>query len=47
VCDMSHSMIEPVRVVRVIIPSLETNSPFYFGPRARLTVLRDVLPRFL
>ena len=47
VCDLSHPTIAPVRVVRVIIPGLETNNPFYFGPRARLAVLRDMLPRLI
>ncbi|MBG6143384.1 ribosomal protein S12 methylthiotransferase accessory factor [Labrenzia sp. EL_142] len=47
VCDMSHPTIAPIHVVRVIVPGLETNNPFYFGPRARLTVLRDLLPRLI
>ena len=45
VCDLSHAEIAPAKVVRVIIPGLETNNPFYTGPRARLTLLRDLLPR--
>jgi ribosomal protein S12 methylthiotransferase accessory factor len=36
-----------VSVVRLIIPGLESNNPFYCGPRARLTLLRDLLPRVL
>ncbi len=46
VCDLSRSEIAPARVVRVIIPGIETNNPFYTGPRARLTLLRDLLPRW-
>jgi ribosomal protein S12 methylthiotransferase accessory factor len=46
VCDLSRSEIAPVRVVRIIIPGLETNNPFFTGPRARLALLRDLLPRW-
>ena len=45
VCDLSRPEIAPAKVVRVIIPGLETNNPFYTGPRARLTLLRDLVPR--
>jgi ribosomal protein S12 methylthiotransferase accessory factor len=44
-CDLSHAEIAPIKVARVIIPGLETNNPFYTGPRARLTLLRDLVPR--
>jgi ribosomal protein S12 methylthiotransferase accessory factor len=47
VCDLGEKQIEPVSVVRLIIPGLESNNPFYCGPRARLTLLRDLLPRVL
>jgi ribosomal protein S12 methylthiotransferase accessory factor len=46
VCDLSRAEIAPAKVVRVIIPGIETNNPFYTGPRARLTLLRDLLPRW-
>lgn len=42
--DLTHPGIEPATVVRVIIPGLETNNPFYTGSRARLLLLRDLLP---
>ena len=44
--DLSHDAVAPARVVRVIVPGLETNNPFYTGPRARLVLLRDLLPRW-
>ncbi|MGO7543275.1 YcaO-like family protein [Rhizobium ruizarguesonis] len=47
VCDLSQPQIAPAHVVRVIIPGLETNNPFYIGPRARLALLRNLLPHFL
>jgi len=28
------------------VPGLESNNPFHTGPRARLTLLRDLLPRW-
>ncbi len=43
--DLTPPGIEPARVVRVIVPGLETNNPFFTGPRARLVLLRDLLPR--
>lgn len=45
--DLSHPEIAPVQVVRVIVPGLESNNPFYTGPRARLALLRDLLPRWV
>jgi hypothetical protein len=36
--------IHPARVVRVIIPGLETINPFFVGVRARSALLRDLLP---
>jgi ribosomal protein S12 methylthiotransferase accessory factor len=44
--DLSRPEAEPAAVVRVIIPGLETNNPFYTGPRARQLLLRDLLPRW-
>lgn len=46
VADITPPGIEPAHVVRVIVPGLETNNPFYTGPRARLVLLRDLLPRW-
>jgi ribosomal protein S12 methylthiotransferase accessory factor len=46
-CDLSPPEIAPVRVVRVGVPGLETNNPFYTGQRARLALLRDMLPRWV
>lgn len=43
VFDTSAPEIAPVRVVRVIVPGFETNNSLYSGPRARATVLRDLL----
>jgi len=45
VSDLSKLEIAPARVARVMIPGLETNNPFHIGPRARLALLRDMLPR--
>jgi len=42
--DLTPAGVEPANVVRVLIPGLETNNPFYTGPRARLLLLRDLLP---
>jgi ribosomal protein S12 methylthiotransferase accessory factor len=44
--DLTPPGIEPAQVVRVIVPGLETNNPFFTGPRARLVLLRDLLPRW-
>jgi ribosomal protein S12 methylthiotransferase accessory factor len=43
--DYSVPELAPVRAARVIVPGLETINPFYTGPRARLTAIRDLLPR--
>ena len=42
--DLTVPAIEPAHVVRIIIPGLESNNPFYTGPRARLALVRDLLP---
>jgi ribosomal protein S12 methylthiotransferase accessory factor len=42
--DYSRPEVHPVRVVRVLVPGLETPSPFHSGPRARLALLRDLMP---
>lgn len=44
--DLTPPGIEPISVVRVIVPGLETNNPFFTGMRARLLLLRDLLPRW-
>jgi ribosomal protein S12 methylthiotransferase accessory factor len=46
VVDLTDAAIAPAHVVRVIVPGLETNNPFYTGPRARLALLRDILPKW-
>ena len=46
VADLGHPAIAPAHVVRVIIPGLESNNPFFTGARARLILLRDMLPRW-
>jgi ribosomal protein S12 methylthiotransferase accessory factor len=46
VVDLTKPSIEPASVVRVILPGLETNNPFYTGTRARLLLLNDLLPRW-
>jgi ribosomal protein S12 methylthiotransferase accessory factor len=46
VVDLAPPGIEPAHVVRVILPGLETNNPFFTGPRARLVLLRDLLPKW-
>lgn len=42
--DLTVPAIAPAHVVRILIPGLETNNPFYTGPRARLALVRDLLP---
>lgn len=41
--DLSREEIGPARVVRVVVPGLETSSPFYTGPRARLALVADLI----
>jgi ribosomal protein S12 methylthiotransferase accessory factor len=45
-CDLSRPELAPARVVRVIVPGLETVNPFHTGLSARLALLEDLLPRF-
>ncbi len=45
--DLSSPQIAPAHVVRVVIAGLESNNPFFTGPRARLALLRDLLPRWV
>jgi ribosomal protein S12 methylthiotransferase accessory factor len=44
IADYSTDRIHPVRVVRAIIPGLETINPFHTGLRARKALLSDMLP---
>lgn len=45
IADLTMSRIRPAHAVRVLIPSLEVTNPLFTGPRARATVIRDILPR--
>lgn len=45
VANYSCARIEPANAVRVLIPGLETTNPLATGPRARATLIRDLLPR--
>jgi ribosomal protein S12 methylthiotransferase accessory factor len=41
--NLSVAGLAPAAVVRVVIPDLETNSPFHCGTRARRVLLDDLL----
>jgi ribosomal protein S12 methylthiotransferase accessory factor len=43
VADYSTPEIKPVRVVRAIVPGLETINPFHTGVRGRMAVLSDII----
>lgn len=43
--DLTREEIRPAHAVRVIIPGLETNNPYYCGPRARAALISDVVAR--
>lgn len=43
--DVTVDAIAPAHAVRVMIPGMESANPFYAGPRARATAIRDLLPR--
>src|SRR5205823_5888330 len=43
VADLSIAELRPARAVRVIIPGMETDNPYFTGPRARATLVRDLL----
>jgi ribosomal protein S12 methylthiotransferase accessory factor len=45
VADYSVPQIRPAHAVRVLIPGLETTNPLFTGPRARATIIRDLLSR--
>lgn len=42
--DLSRDEMRPARAVRVLVPGLETNNPYYTGPRAQAALLVDMLP---
>ncbi|MCA9710471.1 MAG: YcaO-like family protein, partial [Myxococcales bacterium] len=42
--DLTQEAMRPARAVRVLIPGLETNNPYYTGPRAAAALLDDMLP---
>ena len=42
--DYTVDTIRPAHAVRVIIPGIETTNPLCTGPRARATLLHDLLP---
>jgi ribosomal protein S12 methylthiotransferase accessory factor len=44
VIDITAPEITPAHVVKVLIPGLETNSPFYLGPRGRAALIADIVP---
>jgi ribosomal protein S12 methylthiotransferase accessory factor len=41
--DITDPLMTQAHVVRVIVPGLETNNPFYCGPRARATLAAEVV----
>lgn len=41
--DLTREELRPAHAVRVIIPGLETNNPYYCGPRARLALISDMI----
>ncbi len=41
--NLTRDEIKPAHIVRVVLPGLETTNPFYCGPRARVTLLSDML----
>jgi ribosomal protein S12 methylthiotransferase accessory factor len=45
VVDCSRDELRPARVVRVLVPGLESNNPFFCGARARAVAIADLLPR--
>lgn len=43
--DLTMGRIRPAHAVRIIIPGVETTNPLFTGLRARVTLIRDLLPR--
>jgi ribosomal protein S12 methylthiotransferase accessory factor len=43
--DLTLPEIRPARVVRVVVPGLDTTNPVHTGPRPRARMLADLLPR--
>jgi len=46
VTDLTPQGFATFAVMRVVLPGLETNNPFYTGLRARVTLVRDLLPQW-
>jgi ribosomal protein S12 methylthiotransferase accessory factor len=44
--NLTPTGIEPLQVVRICVPGLETNNPMFTGRRARLVLNRQLLPRW-
>lgn len=42
--DLTREEMKPARAVRVILPGLETNNPYYSGPRARVALISEMVP---
>ncbi|HEU4765811.1 MAG TPA: YcaO-like family protein, partial [Pyrinomonadaceae bacterium] len=42
--DLTREEMKPARAVRVILPEMETNNPYYCGPRARIALVSDMVP---
>lgn len=43
VVDLGRPELAPARVVRVVVPGLESTNPFHTGPRCRAVALHDLL----
>ena len=41
--DLTREEMKPARAVRVVLPELETNNPYYCGPRARIALISDMV----
>jgi ribosomal protein S12 methylthiotransferase accessory factor len=46
VADLTPAGCDPIAVMRVVVPGLETNNPFYTGLRARVALIHDLLPKW-
>jgi ribosomal protein S12 methylthiotransferase accessory factor len=44
VCELGPEQLAPARVVRVLVPGLETVNPFHTGLEARIRLVADLLP---
>lgn len=43
VFDLSHEALRPARVIRALVPGMDTVNPFYTGPRTQAGLLHDLL----